>query len=138
MKGHPDDRLPFSYYHFFFLKLCRSYFHGNQPLTKSHSSLGPLLLEFRMGLKEKFRCITTLPFVFPIFLFGGVINTAVCEETYRASSGTLRSPLNTGGSRQCTFIIEQWPGYVARLQFTDFNLGDGSDNCQNTYLEVGL
>ena len=70
-------------------------------------------------------------------MFDGVINTAVCEETYSASSGTLRSPLNTGGSRQCTFIIEQWQGYMVRLQFTDFNLGDGSDNCQNTYLEVG-
>ena len=67
----------------------------------------------------------------------GVFNAPVCEETFRASSGTLQSPANTGGRRQCTFIIEQWQGYLVHLQFTHFNLGDGSDNCQNTYLEVG-
>ena len=78
------------------------------------------------------------PFALLVFLvLYCVMNMAVCEETHRTSSGTLSSPLNTGGSRQCTFIIEQWQGYVVRLQFTDFNLGDDSDNCQNTYLEVG-
>ena len=72
-----------------------------------------------------------------LFVLYGVLNTPVCEETFRAASGTLQSPANTGGRRQCTFIIEQWQGYVVHLQFTHFNLGDGSDNCQNTYLEVG-
>ena len=72
-----------------------------------------------------------------LFVLYGVLNTPVCEETFRASSGTLQSPANTGGRRQCTFIIEQWQGYLVHLQFTHFNLGDGSDNCQNTYLEVG-
>ena len=62
---------------------------------------------------------------------------SVCEETHRASSGTVQSPGGAGGSKQCTYIVEQWTGYVVRLRFDRFSLGDGSDDCRNTYLEVG-
>ena len=64
----------------------------------------------------------------------------VCEETYRWSSGTLQSPSypdSYGGRKQCTYIIEQWEGYVVTLEFTHFNLGDDTD-CQGQYIEVSF
>ena len=63
---------------------------------------------------------------------------AVCEETYSWSSGTFQSPSypdSYGSRKQCTYILQQWEGYVVRLQFTDFNLGDSTD-CQGQYIEV--
>ena len=63
---------------------------------------------------------------------------AVCEETYSWSSGTFQSPSypdSYGSRKQCTYILQQWEGYVVTLQFTDFNLGDSTD-CQGQYIEV--
>ena len=62
----------------------------------------------------------------------------MCEETYSWSSGTFQSPTypdSYGSRKQCTYILQQWEGYIVRLQFTDFNLGDSTD-CQGQYIEV--
>ncbi|KAK7485812.1 hypothetical protein BaRGS_00022912 [Batillaria attramentaria] len=66
---------------------------------------------------------------------------SLCEEIHRSFEGTFQSPSypqSHQGSKECTYIIEQsaWRGYIVQLQFTDFNLGGDTSDCQGNYVEV--
>ncbi|KAK7092942.1 hypothetical protein V1264_008615 [Littorina saxatilis] len=66
--------------------------------------------------------------------------TSLCEETHRGTwrsqSGTIQSSNSSGEIKDCTFIIEQWQGYIVKLEFSSFHLGTDETDCQIHHVEV--